>query len=65
MKLLSAKEAAEALAVSTKTLKELQTNGEGPPYLYVGKTIKYPQDKLIKWIERKIREVVKQTGGIA
>lgn len=51
--LLSAQVTAEYLGISEKTLRELTLKGEGPPYLYIGKTIKYPRTKLIEWVENR------------
>ncbi len=53
---LSTQEAADYLGISSKKLRQLTQSGEGPPHLYIGKTIKYPHTKLVRWIEEKIKE---------
>jgi len=48
--LLSKKEAAEKLHISTKTLDRFRENKAGPPYLMVGGQIRYKLSSLYKWI---------------
>ena len=40
---------------STMTLAIWRTRGEGPPYVRIGRTIRYPRDKLIGWLNERAR----------
>lgn len=47
---LKPKEAAQLLGVSTYTLREWRSNGDGPPFrAYSSKTVRYNLDELNAW----------------
>jgi excisionase family DNA binding protein len=60
--LFSPTETAKFLGISTKTLREITSNGHGPPYLFIGKAIKYPRTQLLEWIEQKTIGVRNEQG---
>lgn len=48
--LWSSKDLAERLGVSTETLRYWRERGDGPPWLRVGKLIKYSPGDVEKWL---------------
>jgi len=59
-RLLRLKEVEEITGLPRWRMYELVHRGEGPPHLRIGKTIRVPEDALVKWIEER---TIKQTGG--
>ena len=53
--LLNEKEAARFLSMSYRTLQSLRSAGEGPPYLKLGRSIRYRRSDLMSWIEKSQR----------
>lgn len=51
--LLPEKDAARLLSVSQRTLQAWRVSGEGPPYIKMGRAIRYSRADLIAWIESK------------
>ena len=47
--LLTAREAAELLRVSTRTLWGLTASGR-VPFVRIGRSVRYPHDELLRWI---------------
>lgn len=45
---------AKDLKVSLKTLERMRKRGEGPPWMKVGKAIRYPMKKLDAWIAEQL-----------
>lgn len=58
--LLTAKEAAEVLAISTRTLWTMTNAGE-IPCVRIGRAVRYDPEDLSRWIQKKKR---KSTGAI-
>lgn len=52
-------EASRMLDMSTKTLANQRSRGEGPPFVRLGRTIRYSRKALEAWIESQ------QVGGAA
>lgn len=50
MKLLSQKQVAVLLGVSTRTLERYRAAGEGPPYFKLGKFVRYDQTGVADWV---------------
>lgn len=46
-KLLSTREAAELLGVSTKHLEQMRGRGEGPPHRRIGRVVRYRRSDLL------------------
>ncbi len=49
--LLNEKEAARLLAMSFRTLQSWRSEGKGPRYLKLGRSIRYRRGDLLTWIE--------------
>lgn len=49
--LLSEKDAARLLAMSVRTLQAWRGAGNGPPYIKIGRSIRYKRSELLAWIE--------------
>ena len=48
--LLKEKEAAKILAVSVRTLQAWRTNNSGPPFVRLGRAIRYRLRVLMEWL---------------
>ena len=53
IKLLTQEEAASALRMSTRTLQELRSTGQGPDYLRIGRSVFYGENQLHDWIKEQ------------
>jgi hypothetical protein len=53
--LLTPKEAASLLKVSLSWLAKARMRGDGPPYMEIGRSIRYPYDDLIRWMKGRQR----------
>lgn len=53
--LLTAHEVAEALGVTTKTLRNWRYQGRGPTVTYVGSQPRYREADVLAWVERSNR----------
>jgi predicted DNA-binding transcriptional regulator AlpA len=53
--LLTAKEAATLLKVSLSWLAKARMRGDGPPYLCVGRSVRYAQSNLMQWMKSRQR----------
>ena len=47
--LLTAKEVAARLKVSLSWLAKARMRGDGPPYVKIGRSIRYPEGTLLQW----------------
>lgn len=54
-KLLTIQETADYLNVSRSTLYRWRNNGKGPVFIDVGDIIRYAEDDLDVWVDRKRR----------
>jgi predicted DNA-binding transcriptional regulator AlpA len=48
--LLTAKEAAKSLKVSVSWLAKARMRGDGPPWIRIGKSIRYSEAALLQWL---------------
>jgi predicted DNA-binding transcriptional regulator AlpA len=48
--LLKPAEAAEFLKISVSWLAKARVNGDGPPFIRVGRSIRYSRSALIRWM---------------
>jgi excisionase family DNA binding protein len=48
--LLTPKEAAKLLKVSLSWLAKARMRGDGPPYIKIGKSIRYSEAALLQWL---------------
>ena len=53
--LLTAKEAARRLKVSTSWMAKARMRGDGPPYILVGRSIRYSDAALLQWLKSRQR----------
>ena len=53
--LLTAKEAAMHLKVSLSWLAKARMRGDGPPYICIGRSIRYAQATLMQWMKSRQR----------
>ena len=53
--LLTAKEASRLLKVSLSWLAKARMRGDGPPYICVGRSIRYAETALIQWMKSRQR----------
>jgi excisionase family DNA binding protein len=52
---LTTKEAAKLLKVSVSWLAKARMRGDGPPYIRIGRSIRYREDALIQWMKGRQR----------
>jgi hypothetical protein len=53
--LLTPKEAAKLFKVSVSWLAKARMRGDGPPYVNVGRAIRYTEAALIQWMKSRQR----------
>jgi predicted DNA-binding transcriptional regulator AlpA len=53
--LLTAKEAGVLLKVSLSWLAKARMRGDGPPYICIGRSIRYAEAALIQWMKSRQR----------
>jgi excisionase family DNA binding protein len=53
--LLTPKEAAKLLKVSLSWLAKARMRGDGPPYIKIGKSIRYSEAALLQWLRSRQR----------
>jgi len=53
--LVTAKEAAQLYKVSTSWLAKARMRGDGPPYIRIGRSIRYAEAALIQWMKSRQR----------
>ena len=55
-KFLSRAEAAELLSIQPSTLRSWSYQYDPPPAVKVGRFVKYPEQKLLAWVEKRARQ---------
>ena len=53
--LLTPKETAGRLKVSTSWLAKARMRGDGPPYIQIGRSIRYSEAALLQWMKSRQR----------
>jgi predicted DNA-binding transcriptional regulator AlpA len=53
--LLTPKEAARLLKLSTSWLTKSRMRGDGPPYIRMGRSIRYTEAALLQWMKSRQR----------
>jgi hypothetical protein len=53
--LLTAKEAGVRLKVSLSWLAKARMRGDGPPYLCIGRSVRYAEGALMQWMKSRQR----------
>lgn len=54
-RLLTPNETADFLPVSESWLAKARMRGDGPPFLKVGRSIRYSQAALVQWLQHQLR----------
>jgi excisionase family DNA binding protein len=54
-KLLAPDELAELLGYPVKTLAEWRSNGDGPPYVRLGRHVRYRPEDVETWIAAQVK----------
>jgi len=54
-RLLTARDAANLLRLSSSWLAKARMRGDGPPYIRVGRSIRYGEAALIQWMRSRQR----------
>jgi predicted DNA-binding transcriptional regulator AlpA len=54
-RLLTPKEAAHFLRVSLSWLAKARMRGDGPPYIRIGRSIRYSEAALLQWMKSRQR----------
>jgi predicted DNA-binding transcriptional regulator AlpA len=44
---------AEATGLAPSTLAKMRSRGGGPPFVKVGRVVRYPEDKLLEWVANR------------
>jgi len=57
-KLLTVRQLAEATGIPRWRIHEMCARGKGPPFLRVGKTLRFAEDAVVKWIEEQSKRVL-------
>jgi len=55
-RLLKSAELAKVFGLTDNTLRIWRMNGDGPPFYKVGKSVRYDQERVRKWLEERERE---------
>ncbi|MBX9778233.1 MAG: helix-turn-helix domain-containing protein [Xanthobacteraceae bacterium] len=55
LNLLCPKEASKLLKVSTSWLAKARMTGDGPPYIRIGRSIRYSEAALLQWLKSRQR----------
>jgi excisionase family DNA binding protein len=55
MVLLTPKEAAKVLKVSLSWLAKARMRGDGPPFIKIGRNIRYAEAALLQWMKSRQR----------
>jgi excisionase family DNA binding protein len=61
-RLIMEREAADLLALSVKTLRNWRLSGHGPPYLKVGRLVRFRQSDLKAWLKTCERSSTSDPG---
>jgi excisionase family DNA binding protein len=56
-KLLTVKQLAEKTGLPKWRIHELCAQGKGPPFLRIGKTYRFAEDAVVRWIEEQSQQV--------
>jgi excisionase family DNA binding protein len=54
-RLLTPREAADLLRVSISWLAKARMRGDGPPYVKLGRSVRYPESALLQWMKSHVR----------
>ncbi len=58
-------EAARTLGLAPTTLAHLRMNGHGPPFVKIGRAVRYPQKQLLAWRDSRLRTSTSEEQRVA
>lgn len=61
-RLLTVRELSAALGVARWRIHELCAKGQGPPFMRVGKTYRFPEDRVAQWIAEQVHHQADPDG---
>ncbi|GGP23233.1 helix-turn-helix domain-containing protein [Silvimonas iriomotensis] len=61
---MEAKDVAQLLCISVKTLDKIIGQHEGPPFLRVGRIRRWRREDVLEWIEQQTRQHGKQSKAM-
>lgn len=64
MQLLTPKQAAEFLRISSRTLETMRRKGTGPYYTKLGGLVRYPMSELEEWVQLNKRRATRHTPAV-
>jgi predicted DNA-binding transcriptional regulator AlpA len=59
-RLLTTKETAKRLGVSPSWLAKARMRGDGPPYVKLGRSVRYDEGVLTQWMKSRLRSSTSQ-----
>ena len=59
-RLLTSRETADRLRVSLSWLAKARMQGDGPPFVKFGRTIRYAEGTLVQWTKAHLRQSTKR-----
>ncbi len=59
--ILTTREAAEHVRLSETQLERLRQRGDGPPYIKIGRSVRYRDGDIAIWLERHVK--TSEVGG--
>jgi excisionase family DNA binding protein len=62
IRLVTPKEAAELLKVSVSWLAKARVRGEGPPYIRIGRSVRYREEDLIDWLKQRRNAIFRNSS---
>jgi predicted DNA-binding transcriptional regulator AlpA len=63
MTLLDQQQAAAIVDLSVRTFERWRGTGDGPPYVKLGRSVRYVEADLIKWVEARRRNSTSEEPG--
>lgn len=63
--LLTPEEAAKLVRVSLSWFAKARMRGDGPPYILIGRSVRYREDALVQWVKERERLSTKTNHGPA
>jgi len=63
MQLLNQSEAAKRLRLSERTLERLRLSGGGPQYVKCGRSVRYRECDIERWIDARVVSSTSAMGG--
>lgn len=62
--LLTTREVAARLRCSERTAERLRLQGDGPPFVKFGATVRYPLDALDRWLAERVRHSTSEMASL-